>query len=68
MAEPFARAFRHGTGVRVDPPGWTSPAERHDGEAVAALVIGDEGKVYGDKAMGQAGTAHSSNGSGWAVR
>jgi IS5 family transposase len=30
----------------------TSSADLHDGEAFGALVIGDEGKVYGDKAYG----------------
>jgi len=30
----------------------TSSADLHDGEAFGALVTGDEGKVYGDKAYG----------------
>lgn len=30
----------------------TSSADLHDGEAFGALVVGDEGKVYGDKAYG----------------
>lgn len=30
----------------------TSSADLHDGEALGALVMGDEGKVYGDKAYG----------------
>lgn len=30
----------------------TSSADLHDGEAFGAFVIGDEGKVYGDKAYG----------------
>ena len=30
----------------------SSSADLHDGEAFGALVIGDEGKVYGDKAYG----------------
>lgn len=30
----------------------TSSADLHDGEALGALVTGDEGKVYGDKAYG----------------
>ena len=32
----------------------TSSADLHDGEAFGALVTGDEGKVYGDKAYGSA--------------